>query len=129
MNTYYDYALQDYRVAEIFYTKGELNNAICSKASEATEKMLKHIVELHYPDNATKASLLTTHSLTKLFNEITKEIPGVMLDRADISALGSFYFETRYPSDDSYMVTQQDVDVAWTSLNNIRRAVDSFLGY
>ena len=107
MNTYAEFAENDYKFFRQSYDSGNKGSALAALGQSICERYLKHIIsECAHPENESEAvskeSVLRTHSLRRLMRYISGA-----LDRID-----GFYFTTRYPGDDSFIPTERDIDRA-----------------
>ena len=116
--TYLDYAENDRVYLEEDFKNKRVANAICSLTQNCCEKYLKHIIDKLYTPNdsqksAEKDSILHTHSLRRLMNFIDSETEySIPKDKKRIILqVDGYYFSTRYPSDESSFVTEDDIDI------------------
>lgn len=75
--------------------------------SQAGEKYMKAVVEV-LPKTAESLSMLRSHNLRALFNYISKyeQLP---VSSMECKWLGDFYYDARYPGDDTVVVSREDV--------------------
>ena len=67
MNTYYEFATEDYEFLTSVYKKGMSWNSICSISQQIAERFLKHLIETYCLSHSEdKAQVLKSHNLRKL---------------------------------------------------------------
>ena len=125
--TYFDYAEQDYLFLIDDYERGKVGNLMATSAQNTCERYFKHIIEIavepqNKEESVYKAEILRTHSLTKLmaFIEAQNIYTFTTADRRLIKSTDGYCFSTRYPGDDSIMVTKEDVDDCMDALERCR---------
>lgn len=68
---------------------------------------------------------LRTHNLSQLMNylsnEMGMEIP--LRVKRDINALNNYYFNARYPGDNSFFVSKDDIEICKEGLDSCRELV------
>lgn len=106
---YLDIAKEDiafYRVVR--KSVGAIGNSLAVQAQQCVEKLLKGILCEIYTEPK-DSDVLRTHSINKLLREIRRYavIPKEFSD--EIKKANGFYFEVRYPGDDYFDVTEQDI--------------------
>lgn len=117
--TYLDFAESDYLFFRSVYDAGFRNGPLAAMGANICEKYLKHIVsEYANPENDKeryrKESALCTHNLQKLLRYIQNEMRICVPEHVEdnIGRISGFYFSTQYPSDDSFIATERDVEKA-----------------
>ena len=122
--TYLDYAENDRDYLEEDFKNKRVANAVCALTQNCCEKYLKHIIDKMYmPDDSQKSaekdSILHTHSLRRLMNFIDDETEySIPKDkRRIILQVDGYYFNSRYPSDESSFVTEDDIDICKDGLD------------
>lgn len=130
MNTYAEFAENDYRFFRQSYDGGNKGSALAALGQSICERYLKHLVcELAHPENelesARKENVLRTHSLKRLMRYISDDmditIPEYMENA--LNRIDGFYFATRYPGDDSFMPAETDIDRAEEAVRICREFV------
>ena len=119
MNTYAEFAENDYRFFRQAYDTGNKGSALAALAQSICERYLKHLIsECAQPENeledARKESVLRTHSLRRLIRYISDDM-GIDIPEFTENAMDridGFYFTTRYPGDDSFIPSEKDIDRA-----------------
>lgn len=127
LNNYLNFAEDDYLFFKESYEQGSRRNALASMSQNICEKYLKHIIsEYANPDCQEEAfrkqEILRTHSLRKLIRYIENEM-GIAIPRTAKSSLhevDGFYFTTRYPGDESFFASPEDIDSAFVAIENTR---------
>lgn len=131
---YYFFAYDDYLYFKSVYNRGEIRNSMAAQAQNICERFLKQIVSDKFKsddkDSADlKKTLLRTHSLNKLLTEIKRntdtEISSDLLMK--LSAIDGYYFTTRYPGDDSLLVTKEILDMCNTAIDECKVFTDKVL--
>ncbi len=102
-NSYYEIAIDDLHYAEDSFPLGYYNQ-VSAQFMQASEKALKSVLEL--VDTGIE-SLLKTHSLKSIYYRIHKIQDSFVLNDKDLSYLTDFYFDTRYPGDNYWDVTEE----------------------
>lgn len=76
-----------------------------------------------------KEELLRTHSLGKLLIEIKRSTDIEVLSDLlmKLSAIDGYYFTTRYPGDDSLLVTKEILDMCNTTIDECKVFTDKVL--
>lgn len=117
MNSYIDFAENDYLFFRQAYDHGYKGGPLASLGQNICERYLKHVVsEYANPETISeiheKESVLRTHSLSRLMkyisNEMKIEIPEEVECNMDI--IDGYYFTTRYPGEDSFIPSERDID-------------------
>lgn len=116
LETYLDFAENDYKFFMINYRNHVIANAMGAAAQGICEKYMKHLIsEFMIPKTkeelAKKQTTLRTHSLNRLSKYIMNEmgIPIPEETRAAMGIIDGFYFSTRYPGDDSIEINEDDL--------------------
>ena len=107
-NSYLSIAKDDYESMKILYEAKRYNHTVVL-CQQACEKLLKSIIELTV-DNC--KSLLHSHNLRKLFDEVEGciSLPEEMIFY--LGTLSDFYIDTRYPGDNYIKVTERDLNMS-----------------
>ena len=116
LETYLDFAENDYKFFMINYRNHVIANAMGAAAQGICEKYMKHLIsEYMNPETkeelAKKQATLRTHSLNRLSKYIMNdmEMPIPEETRAAMGIIDGFYFSTRYPGDDSIEINEEDL--------------------
>lgn len=128
-NNYYSIAENDYAYIEQVAIKTSFYNQTTVQCQQAGEKYLKYIIETYCVD-ADKESIidcLKTHNIRKLIRFIHGELPEFSIDSRKAVLLQGYYYETRYPGDNFFTATKEDVDTCYEALETIRTAVYDFM--
>ena len=120
---YHDLAENDYEFLSYDYERGRVGNILCSSAQNICERYLKHVIDSECKDMDTSAAL-HSHSLKYLRRFITENIPDFECDWSKIMPADGYYFTTRYPGDDAFLVDKQDVDDCWKAVEYTRELVN-----
>ncbi len=134
LRTYYDFALDDYRLLCELKKNGITANSIGAISQNTCERFLKHLVNEYIPVNEENrdqiTDILTTHNLNRLvyfWNKFSEnKIP------SDVSNLlrkiNGFYFSTKYPGDDCQTLTQENIACCYKAVEACKQAVDEVIG-
>ena len=107
---------------------------MAAQAHDICERFLKQIVSDKFKSNDKdsadlKESLLRTYSLSQLLTEIKRntdiEVSSDLLTK--LSAIGGYYLTTRYPGDDSILVTKEILDICNTAIDECNVFTDMVL--
>lgn len=128
--TYFDFAEDDRNFLIDAYNEGFKRPGMAAWGQSVCERYLKHIIsEYANPENADeqrdKEYALRTHSLRILRNYIEDNM-GLTIpnDTRDIiSRADGYYFATRYPGEDSFAATEEDVDIVCEAIEQTRNFV------
>lgn len=130
MNTYADFAENDYNFFRQAYDNGNKGAALASLGQSICERYLKHLIsEYAQPENelefSEKESILRTHSLRRLMRYISENMKLDIPEQAENSMerIDGFYFTTRYPGDDSFIPNEKDIDRAEEAVRICRNYV------
>lgn len=132
--TYYDFAENDYKLLLHLEEQDQVWNSMCSIAQQTCERFLKHLISEYYQASSdTKKAMaedvLKTHSLKKIEKFLTTELG---LDIPEdlhkaLSEVNGFYFETRYPGDDSFFADKDDVKEALNAVHQCKQFTDRII--
>lgn len=127
MMTYADFAENDYLFFKDAYDNGMKGTPMAALGQSICERYLKHIIsEYANPiterEQTQKDSVLTTYNLRRLMQYIQDkmeiEIPEDV--ETKIERINGFYFSTRYPSDESFIPNERDIDKAYAAVEAAR---------
>lgn len=115
--TYYDFAENDKVQLELLFESGSVSSIITSSTQNYYEKYLKQIIEDYFPKKTAtgemeRQDLLRAHSLKKLLRMISEKLK-VNVPRQlymGILLVDGFHFNTRYPGDESFFATADDIE-------------------
>ena len=126
--TYLDFAENDYKYFMHSYESGYVANNMAANAQNTAEKYLKHLIDQYDHDEQRldlRTRTLRTHNLSQLMNylsnEMGMEIP--LRVKRDINALNNYYFNARYPGDNSFFVSKDDIEICKEGLDSCRELV------
>ena len=132
--SYYDFAENDRVQLESLFNIGAVSNIVTSSTQNCCEKYLKYIVETFYgaktvEEEQEKMRLLKTHSLRKILRSF-KEVLGMDVSTETYKAIvliDGLYFTTRYPGDESFFATADDVKDCELALKACVKYVDDLI--
>lgn len=117
MNSYFDFADNDFRFFIASYDQGMVANMMGAMAQGICEKYMKHLISI-YDDVQTKGkysehqSVLRSHNLTRLMKYLKEnmKIEYSKETSRKMKTIDGFYFSTRYPGEDSIMLDSEDIE-------------------
>lgn len=134
MNTqelnYYDFAEDDYQMLKTLVENKQIRNGMCSLAQSICERYLKQLVVNYIKQTDENIleyqSILRTHNVKRLLNYLTANLKDFHPD-SKIKDSNGYYFSTRYPGEDSFMVNQDDINICWESVKACKKTVDDYI--
>lgn len=132
MKTYFDFADNDREYLLEDYKNGRVANYMGSMAQNICERYMKHIIDRYdEPQDVNgaqeKMSALRTHSLNKLIKYISGMGYSFRKEtREEMQMIDGFYFSTRYPGDDSYVLDKDDIEHCARAVELCREDILSF---
>lgn len=124
--TYYDMAENDYQFLTFDHDNGRVGNVMCYVSQNVCERYLKHLIDVYCREIDT-TSALKTHSLKVLKKFMNENLPDFVCDWRTVMKADGFYFSSRYPGDDSFLVDGDDVEDCWEAVEEVRSAVNAYL--
>ena len=120
--TYLDFAENDYKYFMHSYESGYVANNMAANAQNTAEKYLKHLIDQYDHDEQRldlRTRTLRTHNLSQLMNYLSNEmnIQIPLRVKRDINALNNYYFNARYPGDNSFFVSKDDIEICKEGLD------------
>lgn len=124
--SYYDYAEDDYLYLEECIKSGIYDNALASLAQNTCERYLKSII---VTSTAVKENsyIMRAHSLKTLFDYVLENLPDFEINAMIMLKADGLYIATRYPGNDSFFASKQDVLDAFAAVEETKNAVDKYL--
>lgn len=120
--SYFDFAENDYLYLKETVNQGMVANAICSISQSVCERYLKHVIDINtFSFDVSKE--MATHSIRVLAKFLKKNVLDFKCDWDVAIKVNGYYFEVRYPGDDSFIVDSDDVKTCWSSVEEIRNSV------
>lgn len=124
--SYFDLAENDYQFLKYDRDAGRVGNIMCSSAQNICERYLKHVIDTYVQDSdATK--VLQTHSLRVLRRFIREHLPEFQIRWNTVLQADGYYFSTRYPGSEAFLVDREDVDECWEAVEETRDAVIRYI--
>ena len=120
--SYFDLAENDYQFLRHDRDAGRVGNIMCSAAQNICERYLKHIIDVYVQDTDT-TKVLQTHSLRVLRRFIREVLPDFQIRWNTVLQADGYYFSTRYPGNEAFIVDKEDVDECWEAVEETRSAV------
>lgn len=127
MNSYLDFAENDYQYFRASYDSGIIGSPMAAMGQNICEKYLKHIIsEYSQPcsdeEMHEKESILRTHSLRRLIKYIEEVMNLEISDDMEtaLERIDGFYFSTRYPGAESFIPNEKDISKANTAVKYTR---------
>lgn len=124
--SYFDLAENDYQFLQYDRNAGRVGNLMCSVAQNICERYLKHLIDTYAVEIDT-TNILKSHSLKALRRFIVQEIPDFQANWKLILQADGYYFSTRYPGDNAFIVDKEDVDECWEAVEETRTAVLNYI--
>ena len=121
---YYDLAENDYQFLLYDYEHGRVGNILCSSAQNICERYLKHLIDTECI-NIDTTTILHSHSLKVLRKFIKENIFDFECDWDKVMKADGYYFTTRYPGDDAFFVSKDDVDECWEAVKYVRELINN----
>lgn len=126
--TYFDFAENDYEFLKATYESGFVANSMAAIAQGICEKYLKFLIERDTDKTRPQyESVMKTHSIIKLLKYIHRELPGFSCEEKIIKKVDGYYFNTRYPGDESITVDRGDLDECMEAVEACREVVIAYL--
>lgn len=126
--TYFDFAENDYMFFKAAYENGLVANTMAAIAQGICEKYLKYIIELDSDCRKPQyESVMKTHNIRKLLKYIKQEVPEFCCAEDSIKKVDGYYFNTRYPGDESITINKEDLDECMEAIAACREAVSVYL--
>ncbi|MBP3488823.1 MAG: HEPN domain-containing protein [Roseburia sp.] len=126
--TYFDFAENDYTFFKAAYENGFVANSMAAIAQGICEKYLKYLIELDSDCRKPQyESVMKTHNIRKLLKYIKQEVPGFCCDEGSIKKVDGYYFNTRYPGDESITVDKEDLEECMEAVDACRESVLTYL--
>ena len=132
LDSYYDFACETFDLFETSYNSGLVNNNMGALAQEACEKFLKHIIDVYIVSaddeiNWEKIGLLRVHSLKLLLRFINEKLDDFPINNYELNDIDGFYYTTRYPSEESIILDEQDIKHVRKIVRKCKRKVDEYI--
>lgn len=126
-NSYLTIANNEYKYL-IKHIDYEYLNPSAAQAQQVVEKYLKYLVETFCLENTVSAmNVLKSHNLSTIYTVLNECGIDLDLDRGSLALLKGYYFETRYPGEDYYIVTKDSFDESLEFVKEVRCKVYSYL--
>lgn len=129
-NTFYGYAEDDFYFLKRAIENGNKGNAICSISQSIIERFLKQIIVNYIDDNNDHeeySNILRAHNLKKIMNFICQNLNDFNLNRSIVMNCNGYYFDSRYPGNDSFFVNNDDIESYWDSVLKCKEYVDNYI--
>lgn len=120
---YYDLAENDYQFLSYDYEHERVGNIMCSSAQNICERYLKHLIDCECRGIDT-STVLHSHSLKSIRNFIKENLSDFECDWDKVMKADGYYFTTRYPGDDAFLVNKDDVNDCWEAVKYTRSLVE-----
>lgn len=118
MNTYLDFAENDFQYFMDSYNRGMVANAMAADAQEICEKYMKHILNEYYDPETQQQEvdynqIMRTHNLIKIsrFMETHMDFHFKPETKSELRQINGYYFTARYPGDESIEIDREDLDL------------------
>ena len=134
LNSYFDFAENDFQYFKASYDAGIVANMMGAMAQGICEKYMKHLISEYYkPDDAMQQkdfeNILRTHSLNRLMKFLKANMGAEFSKNTQthMRMIDGFYFSTRYPGDDSIEIDGDDVETCNDAIELCRKEVLEFI--
>lgn len=124
--TYYDFAEDDYQYFFASVKSGFVRNNMCAMAQNSAEKYLKYIIEKYITDKDNNY-ILKAHSIRKLVKYIKENLSDFDIAMNIVCNCDGYYFSSRYPGEDSFMVNEDDIENCKYALEYCKEFVDEYI--
>lgn len=127
---FYDFAEDDFYMLKTMVECKQVRNGMCSLAQSICERLLKQLI-VNYV-NETKDNVLTyqgnlrTHNVKRILNFLQDNLAD-FTPNSKIKDVNGYYFSTRYPGEDSFMVKADDIDICWKAVLACKDTVDLYI--
>jgi HEPN domain-containing protein len=121
---YLFYAEDDYRYVKEVIKTGLVFNGICHNSQNICEKYLKHIIDINDLDDL---EVMRTHSLKVLYKFIKNNIKDFKCNWDTILKVDGYYFQVKYPGDNSFTADEEDIKKSWDAVVETRNSVLNYL--
>lgn len=123
---YYTFAENDYLFLKMNIQDGRVSNAMTSIAQNICERYLKHIIDC-YCTSIDCTAVLKTHSLKRIIRFLNENLDDFKIDRTKVVLADGYYFSARYPGDESFFATEEDVRNCWDAVVETKSVVDEYV--
>jgi len=121
--TYLEIAENEYKFLIETLEIGDYAN-VAYKSQQASEKYLKHLVEIKGEPSKDVRELLHTHSLQSLYRYLKNTLDiEIELDISELSLLTSLYYDVRYPNINYFIPDKREAMLYIEITKEIRRKV------
>lgn len=132
LETYLDFAENDYQHFKFCYKATLVTNQMGAIAQGICEKYLKHVIEEYVivdnaQKNGEKEKILRTHSLAKLLRYVEENISDFQIEGRKLRIIDGFYFTARYPGEESISINEQDVEDCNDAVEECRGKVMEYI--
>lgn len=97
-----------------------------SIAQNICERYLKYIIDC-YCTSIDCTSILKTHSLKRIIRFLNENLVDFQIDRKKVVLADGYYFSARYPGDESFFATEEDVKSCWDAVEETKSVVDEYI--
>lgn len=124
--TYFSMAENDYLFLLDDYKRHRVGNIMCYTAQSICERYLKHLIDV-FCSSEDVTRVLKTRSLKVLRKFLRESLKDFECDWSIVLQAEGFYFSARYPGDDSFDVTAEDVEECWQAVEEARNATQKYI--
>ena len=109
--------------------KSTYYNQTTVQCQQTAEKFLKHLITTYCTEAPVEQvkECLKTHNMRKLLRFIQDNLSDFSIDTKKVIGLQGYYYETRYPGDNFFTATEEDVEICYEAIKEVKRAVDAFI--
>lgn len=117
--SYFDLAEDDYAFLIHDYKSGRVGNILCSSAQNICGGYLKFVIDREC-GQIDISDISRKHSLKALRSFIRKNVQDFKCDWDIVMKADGYYYSTKYPGDDTFIVSKDDVDECWCAVQYLR---------
>lgn len=123
---YYTFAENDYLFLKMNVEDGRISNAMTSIAQNICERYLKYLIDC-YCMSMDCTAVLKTHSLKRILRFLDDNLPDFKINKTKVVLADGYYFSARYPGNESFFATEEDVKICWDAVTETKDVVDRYI--
>lgn len=133
LKTYYDFALDDYRLLCELKKNGITANSIGAISQNTCERFLKYLINEYIPvtenNKESVTDILTTHNLNRLISFWNHFSDCRISEKASnqLRKINGFYFSTKYPGDDCQTLSEENISDCYKAVEICKQEVDEII--
>lgn len=134
LENYFDFAENDYNYFVNSANHGLVANMMAAMAQNICEKYMKHLINEFYEpqtlaDEKDLEKILHTHNLNGLIKFLRNnlEVSFSKEAKTQMNVINGFYYNTRYPGDESFEVDKEDIEDCMKAITLCRKEIVEFI--